>query len=333
MKEAEFEKLYTIANNRLIELIKRNGKQFHVSVLNETELMQKFINSIERHIHQDNTVALVRIDIEQYLISEQKEIDNCLTNEKLFTTTDYLISHDRKQSPKSIDKKNPVGTLDTKPKIVADEDKLLKSPSTFDGVLDKNVFRQIEDGWELCFSNKKCILRDYKGLHLIKQMLENPDKKFTVDVLEDSSTYNDKASDNREYNISKAPIGTELDPGVEYFDGKTYKYLKPKIDEIIDKIEIANDTGDSVKLADLEIEKRKILSYLKGGKSIHWRDRKIGGADEKARKRVSKNIKLSIKKIKNKHFSLGEHLNRYISIGSNSLYKPEKEMKWRTKIS
>jgi tetratricopeptide (TPR) repeat protein len=195
-------------------------------------------------------------------------------------------------------------------KYIRSEKKLMKKDSDLNvNVVNTSSFSLKGNVWELTYQDNSVILKDAKGFHDIHKLLTNPNVEFhCLDLM-----------------------GAVVDESnaTEVIDSKAKtQYLKriKELQEDIDEAEVMNQIETVSKLRE---EYDTILDHLSQSLGLAGKTRKVGSTIEKARSAITWRIRNAIKKIKDVHPELGNHLSRSIKTGTHCSYSPEVELNWK----
>jgi tetratricopeptide (TPR) repeat protein len=183
-----------------------------------------------------------------------------------------------------------------------------------------NVFRRDGDYWSLVFDGRSVHLRDSRGLQYLARLLANAGRELHVldlVVIEQ----NDRAGPRRatEEGFQFRDLG---DAG-ELLDGRAKEAYRRRLAEINDDLEEARALGDASRVAQASAERDFLARELLRAVGLGGRDRRAGGASERARASVTRAIRQAMKRIGAHHPSLAAHLERAVRTGTYCAYLPD----------
>jgi TolB-like protein/Tfp pilus assembly protein PilF len=194
--------------------------------------------------------------------------------------------------------------------IATQSDLLPEVPETQQlfSTVDKNIFMKSGPLWEITFKGNKAVVPDAKGLNDISKLLKQPGEEIHCSELMDVAVL----------------VGDEE----LTIDDKAKKAYKDRLTQLQLDIEEAQLMNDSVRAGHLQEEMDKILGHLSGSLGLGGKSRKIPDQIDKARSAVTWRIRAAIKKVKESHEALGNHLSNSIRTGVFCSYQPENEIEW-----
>lgn len=199
----------------------------------------------------------------------------------------------------------------------------------------QNLFLNQGDKWEISFMNgNKIYIDDLIGNKYILTLLENPHKDFSplelesflqnnpnhksiYDILDLNDEDNAQSERNKlygEHNMS--------------FDKKTVEEAEAKIEQLKEKKNSAEINEDWPSVQKYEEDIDKIIKNIKQGKNIHGEPRALHSEQERSRKRITKAVKNTLKRLNKLDSKLYDHLNKSIKTGNLFSYKPSVTILW-----
>ncbi len=175
----------------------------------------------------------------------------------------------------------------------------------------RNVFRRDADVWTLAYDGRTARLQDAKGLRDIARLLANPGKDVAAADLVGPG--------------AKAEAATGADPVLDEQARRAYKRRLDLLGTRIAEAESADDTG-SAECA--RRERQELLDGLSRAYGLGRRQRRLGAANERARKTVTARIRDSLTRIDTRHPVLGRHLRESVVTGTLCSYRPVDETRW-----
>jgi len=160
------------------------------------------------------------------------------------------------------------------------------------------------DVWTVMLRDRTIQLRDSRGLQLLDQLVANPGHEFHVLQLVGAD-----AGD-------AGDAGAALDPQAI----QTYRRRLLELREELDEAERFADTHRAEK-ARAEID--FLTQELARAVGLGGRERRVGGAAERARTTVQKRLRGAIKKLEDGVPELAQHLDRFVHTGAFCGYLPD----------
>ncbi|MFC1733897.1 hypothetical protein ACFL6I_26650 [candidate division KSB1 bacterium] len=229
----------------------------------------------------------------------------------------------------------------------------------------KNIFRKSGDYWEIQFAEKRSSIRNLKGCRYIHYLLNNPNKPFkTVDIINEidgiaietksciTKTYFNGDGDEGYEGYFDDDLTIQETPGssktgvitdkAEYFsdDEMSYREIQKVISLKEKQLEASNekyDSGDSSQKNRIEMLKKELIELKDFGDEIKRRYLNIKGKDrlstpaEKARQKISQDIRYARNEIKKSIPELSDHISRCIKcVDKHFFYKVEIKYHWIT---
>lgn len=188
-----------------------------------------------------------------------------------------------------------------------------------ENLLKGNVFRKKMGGeyWNIVYDEKSIHPKNSKGFEYIHYLLSNPEKE--IHVLQIVGV-----DENLSKGLSKN-TGTLL-------DNLTTEQLKDRYENLEEELEDKEIPKSDETIAGIMEEMKMITKILTAGLDKRGQLRKFADEAERTRKAVSKAIKESLDKIKDKkegHPALWKHFHKTIHTGAYCSYKPEHPMNWQ----
>ncbi len=171
-----------------------------------------------------------------------------------------------------------------------------------------NMFQKNGALWEMCYNGEKTMLPELKGFSDIYKLISHPAKEIHCSELME--------------------IPVLVDGDERMFDQKAKNNYKTKLSQLTADIDEAFEMNDNVRAGHLQEEYDKIVNHLSSSLGLGGKTRKLDDQIDKVRSAVTWRIRTAIKKIKESHTSLGNHLSNSIRTGLFCAYTPEIETKW-----
>jgi AAA ATPase domain len=166
------------------------------------------------------------------------------------------------------------------------------------------ALRRAAELWTVTLRDRTIHLRDSRGLQLLEQLIANPGHEFHVLQLIGGD------------DADAGDAGAVLDPQAI----QTYRRRLLDLREELDEAEGFADTGRAER-ARLEVE--ALTQELARAVGIGGRERRAGGAAERARTAVQKRLRGAIKKLEDELPELVQHLDRHVHTGTFCGYLPD----------
>jgi hypothetical protein len=202
-----------------------------------------------------------------------------------------------------------------------------KPPALSEGSASTGVFRKDGEYWTIGFLGVVVLMKDAKGLHLLRRLLAAPGSPFHVLDLAAGTLPSSKriSAENLLEGWSLDGISAEsiLDPAAK-------AAYRARIEELNREIDEAEGNHDLERASLRRSEMQFILDELTGAVGLGGRDRKVPSPAERARSSVSKSIRSSVGRIQMAHPALGAHLAGAITTGYFCSYKPNEAVDWKT---
>ena len=171
-----------------------------------------------------------------------------------------------------------------------------------------NYFRKSGTLWEMRYNGEKVLMAELKGFKDIYKLISQPTKEFHCSEL------------------MEIPVLVGEDD--QMFDQKAKNKYKTRLVQLQEDIEEAQEMNDNVRAGHLQEEYDKILDHLSSSLGLGGKTRKLDDQIDKARSALTWRIRTAIKKIRESHICLGNHLSNSIRTGIFCSYTPETETKW-----
>lgn len=170
------------------------------------------------------------------------------------------------------------------------------------------IFLKEDEIWRMEFEHVEITMLDIKGYHDIARLLGQPEEDIHCTELMGSVS----SMDEKEYTI----------------DEKAKQQYKQHLAELSRELEEAEEMNDLGRKKRLQQEMEQLLSHLEKDFGVGNRARKLKSPAERARAAVTLRIRGAIKKITEKHPTLGKHLSNSIRTGVFCRYSPEESREW-----
>ena len=200
----------------------------------------------------------------------------------------------------------------------------------------ENLFRNEGEFWRIIYRGEQLQpLKNVKGLHYLAILLQNPDQSLHVLELARLVNGSPNISEKEFYSyMGKERLSEEglyisnfRDTG-QVIDARARSEYKRKIRDLEKDIVEAENNNDIDKIDMLRKEKEFLEEQILVASGLNGRIKKLDYANDRARKSVSFSIRTIVKKIRQKHPELGQHLENSIKTGFFCSYSPENPTSW-----
>jgi hypothetical protein len=170
------------------------------------------------------------------------------------------------------------------------------------------------DTWLVEFGRSRARLRDKRGLHHLRTLLEHPGVEVPALTL---------ATDDH------ALAGTRESA---LLDDQAVREYRRRITDLQDDVAEATANNDFERASRAEAELDALVSQLAAATGLAGRPRRFTGADERARVSVTKAIRSAIAHLSAELPELGRHLTATVHTGSRCVYRPDPRLpqRWQT---
>jgi hypothetical protein len=168
-----------------------------------------------------------------------------------------------------------------------------------------------EDGiWWVGHDGALSAVRDIKGLHCLRMLLERPGTDIPALDLSDAVAGHPGAG------LADADTG-------ELLDRQALASYRQRLTEIDDDLDEARSWDDIERGAKLEAERDALIEQLRAATGLAGRQRRTGATSERARIAVRKAVATAIERIAAVDASLGRLVRDTVSTGSTCRYDPD----------
>jgi hypothetical protein len=173
------------------------------------------------------------------------------------------------------------------------------------------------DVWTLAFGETTVQLPDSKGLRDLHVLVEHPGVDIAaVELL------NPKGGD---IVVASRRLGADA-----ILDDRARAEYRNRLAVLDQAIANALDRGDDRRAQQIDAERDALLAELQAAAGLGGRQRRLGDEGEKARKAVTARIRDALRRVGERHETLGAHLNESIITGSICRYDPVEPVSWET---
>ncbi len=162
--------------------------------------------------------------------------------------------------------------------------------------------------WLATFAGRSVIVPDLKGLHDIRRLLTQPGEEVHC--------------------VDLADRGEDGFLGDEVLDERARSALKERLRDLQEDLVEAEDMHDLGRAEKLKEEMDQLLETLSSALGLGGRSRRLGDAAEKARTTVAWRVRHALKRLRETHPELGQHLLNSIRTGAFCSYRPDRVIDW-----
>jgi tetratricopeptide (TPR) repeat protein len=178
-----------------------------------------------------------------------------------------------------------------------------------------HVFRPEGRVWTLCFGGRTAHVRDAKGLHDLRVLLGRPGVEVPATELLALEAGGAAAG----------PRAFGADPVLDDQARAAYREHLLRLDE---SVKHAEALGDERRATALDDERTALLDELRRTTGLGGRPRRLGDDAERARQSVTARIRDVLRKLRETHPELHEHLAAAVSTGARCSYRPGAPTHW-----
>jgi adenylate cyclase len=183
----------------------------------------------------------------------------------------------------------------------------------------RRVFRREGEYWTIRYDGASFRLRDSKGLHYIARLLGHPEQEFhALDLVQLGRPEGGAALARSADEALAAGLG---DSGA-VLDASAKSAYRQRLEELRGDLSEAESFHDNGRVARLQDEIEFLSRQLVAAVGLGGRDRRTGGASERARVNVTRAIADGVKRIREHSPALARHLDAAIRTGTFCVYRP-----------
>lgn len=171
-----------------------------------------------------------------------------------------------------------------------------------------NRFARDGDGWVIAFGGVELRQKSSKGLEDLARLLAHPGLEIAAVDLADAHVVAGGAG--------------------ELSDAEARRRYEVRLRELQADIDDAAAAGDTGRAERARAEFDSIVDHLSAAYGLGGRTRGSGDPAEKARSAVTWRIRAAIKRLREVHPTLGDHLDRSVTTGRFCVYAPEPAVEW-----
>jgi hypothetical protein len=200
------------------------------------------------------------------------------------------------------------------------------SSAVSEGFAPSSIFRKEGEYWTIAFQGVTVLIKDARGLHLLRRLLAAPGSELHVLDLAAGPPAGKPSPGNlpaEGWMLEGMSAEALLDPAAK-------AAYRARLDELNREIEEAERHHDLGRAEAGRGEMQFILDELARAVGLGGKDRKVPSPAERARSSVSKSIRSSVRRIQTVHPALGAHLANTVKTGYFCSYKPSEPIDWKT---
>jgi hypothetical protein len=184
-----------------------------------------------------------------------------------------------------------------------------------------NAFVPEGEFWTLAFEGQTVRMKDAKGLHDLRKLLERPGREIAaLDLASEGPSAPARTSGEDLHVQSHAG---------EHLDEPARRAYKARLAELEEDIAEADELGDAARAEKARAERDVLARELASAYGLGGRARRAGEPAERARTTVTRRIREAMSRIEDVHPVLGRHLRKSVRTGTFCSYDPETPVSWR----
>jgi tetratricopeptide (TPR) repeat protein len=187
----------------------------------------------------------------------------------------------------------------------------------------QSTFRREGEYWTLEYQDRRCRLRDSRGLQFIANLIGAPGREVRANDLANSVVGPPSARDRHDHQA--ATVAGNLGDAGAILDGQAKLQYRVRLRELRAELEEAEGNNDLGRAESARSELEAIETQLASALGLGGRDRKSHAHSERARWMVTNSIKRAIAKIDQIDPPLGRHLHACVHTGNFCSYTPDPE--------
>lgn len=152
-------------------------------------------------------------------------------------------------------------------------------------------------------------VRDMKGLHYLRLLLQRPGVQISARDLSDA--------------LAGQPASGVRQAGIEMLDRQALAAYRRRLAEIDAELDEGSGWNDAGRDAALEVEREALLAEVRAATGLGGRDRTAGDVDERARVAVRKAIAAAIDRVAVVDAGLARLLTDTVTTGATCCYQPD----------
>jgi pimeloyl-ACP methyl ester carboxylesterase len=177
------------------------------------------------------------------------------------------------------------------------------------------LWRREGELWRLRFDAKEVVIPHRKGLEDLAVLLANPMRAVSAAELRDGPSAEPPRSER----------GADA-----VLDAKARSQYAERLNALDSEFEPAQAANDLARTTRLGEERETLLDELRTATGLGGRERMLGDPAEKARKAVSARIRDAIKRLRDVHPGLADHLDASVTTGLACVYRPDSPPLWHS---
>ncbi len=178
-----------------------------------------------------------------------------------------------------------------------------------------NAFRFDGQVWTLRFAGRTVHVRDAKGLHDLRTLLGRPGTDVPAAELLDPTG---DAALARSRALGADPV----------LDDRARSAYRARLQSLDGMIREALGRQDDRRAAALDREREALIDELRSATGLAGRGRRLGDVTERARQAVTARIRDSMRRLRDVHPELAEHLDTAVVTGASCSYRPPSPTPW-----
>lgn len=175
------------------------------------------------------------------------------------------------------------------------------------------------DVWSITSASGTVRVRDTKGLVYLGVLLAQPEREFHVSDLAARVEGTDPSAVTRHDDLETR---TDLGDAGPVLDRQAKEAYRTRMNDLAEELQEAEEWADTERAARIRAELDALTDQLSAAVGLGGRDRRIGSAIERQRVRVTKAIRIAIRRITEADAELGAHLSASIRTGLFCSYSP-----------
>ena len=196
-----------------------------------------------------------------------------------------------------------------------------------------NAFQLDGEFWTLEYQHVVRRLKDARGLRYLAALVHAPEREFHVLDLSALTARPAAPSGRVALERNRSQLAEDVHPSDRGdagtpLDAAARDAYRLRVKDLEGDLEEAERFHDLERAARAQTEIEFIRGQLVSAYGLHGRPRRLGAADEQARKNVTNCIRHSLRRIEQAHPTLGRHLRRSIKTGIFCSYRPEQPTPW-----
>ncbi|KRB74955.1 hypothetical protein ASE01_16395 [Nocardioides sp. Root190] len=166
------------------------------------------------------------------------------------------------------------------------------------------------DRWRIGHAGRSAAVADLKGIQLLIRLLAEPGREFAATDLAGAMV---------------------AETGLPVLDAEAVASYRRRLAEVEEDLAEAERDHDDARRFLAERDRDYLLAELGGGLGLGGRERRSGGASERARTSVTRSVRYGLARVREQLPDLGAHLDRAVRTGTYCSYLPDPTapIEWR----